>query len=61
MNALSNKQYTYILYQTETLLSMEFHRFQTQSFTYTNNLLPTAIAVAVSIFKFQDENTYRID
>jgi len=32
LNALSNKQYKYILYQTETLLSMEFHRFQTQSF-----------------------------
>jgi len=31
--ALSNKQYTFILYQTETLLSMQFHRFQTWSFT----------------------------
>jgi hypothetical protein len=39
-----------VLYQTETLLSMEFHRLQTQSFTYTNNLLPTAITVAVSLF-----------
>ena len=29
--------------------------------TYTNNLLPTAIAVAVSIFKFQDKNTYKIE
>jgi hypothetical protein len=39
---------------------MEFHRFQTQSFTYTNNLLPTAITVAVSLFEFQNENIYRI-
>jgi hypothetical protein len=29
--------------------------------TYTNNLLPAAIAAAVQIFKFQKENTYRID
>ena len=29
--------------------------------TYTNNLLPTAIAVAVSLFKFKNEKTYRID
>jgi len=33
LNSWSNKQYTYILYQTETLISMEFHRFQTRSFT----------------------------
>ena len=33
LNAWSNKQYTYILYQTENLLNMEFHRFQTRSFT----------------------------
>jgi hypothetical protein len=42
--------------------NMEFHRFQTQSFTIPHIYKqPTAIAVAVSIFKFQNENTYRTD
>ena len=29
--------------------------------TYTNKQLPTAMAVTVSIFKLQNENTCRID
>ena len=62
LNALSNKQYIYILYQTETVPNMEFHRFQTQPFAIPHIYKqPTAIAVAVSIFKFQNENTYRTD
>jgi hypothetical protein len=28
---------------------------------YKNNLLPTAITVAVSLFKFQNEESWRID
>jgi hypothetical protein len=45
---------------------MEFHRLGFKLgpllfLTYTNNLLLTAIAVAVPIFKFLDKTTYRID